>query len=285
MVPGSTVANLTALWAARELAGVREVVASDMAHLSVAKAAHILGLGFRSVSSDHLGKMRRDELGDLREACLVLTAGTTSTGSVDELLPAPKAAWVHVDAAWAGPLMLTRTHMHLLAGIEEADSVAVSAHKWLWQPKDSALVFFKEADRAHGAVSFGGAYLAVPNVGVLGSSGARAVPLAATLMTLGLEGIALRLDECMSLASRFVNLLAADGNFEIWSEPETGVIAWRPQKGDPAALRATLAASDIHVSQTRLQGEIWLRSVAVHPAIDVDRVYQKAATYAEGRSS
>ena len=45
MVPGSTLANLTALWAAREIAGVDEVVASELAHLSVAKAAHILLTG------------------------------------------------------------------------------------------------------------------------------------------------------------------------------------------------------------------------------------------------
>ena len=44
MTPGSTLANLTALWAARDSAGVTEVVASDAAHLSIVKAAKILGL-------------------------------------------------------------------------------------------------------------------------------------------------------------------------------------------------------------------------------------------------
>jgi L-2,4-diaminobutyrate decarboxylase len=46
MTPGSTVGNLTALWAARELRGVKRVVASEGAHLSIGKAAHILGLAF-----------------------------------------------------------------------------------------------------------------------------------------------------------------------------------------------------------------------------------------------
>ena len=49
LVPGSSVANLTALWAARELRGVEEVVASEAAHLSVRKAAALLGLRFRVV--------------------------------------------------------------------------------------------------------------------------------------------------------------------------------------------------------------------------------------------
>jgi L-2,4-diaminobutyrate decarboxylase len=43
MTPGSTMANLTALWSARECAGVAEVVTSGNAHLSIAKAAHLLG--------------------------------------------------------------------------------------------------------------------------------------------------------------------------------------------------------------------------------------------------
>ena len=44
MTAGSSLANLTALWSSRECAGVTEVVASEAAHLSIQKAAHILGL-------------------------------------------------------------------------------------------------------------------------------------------------------------------------------------------------------------------------------------------------
>ncbi|MEM7426648.1 MAG: pyridoxal-dependent decarboxylase [Pseudomonadota bacterium] len=281
MVPGSTVANLTALWAAREVAGVTEVVASEHSHLSVAKAAHILGLGYRSVPCDPFGRMDAGQLGELGNSCLVLTAGTTSTGSVDRMEPRPEAAWLHVDAAWAGPLMFSGAHRHRLAGLEQADSVAISAHKWLWQPKDSALALFRNAERAHEAVSFGGAYLAVPNVGVLGSSAARAIPLAATLMTMGVEGIVSRLDTCMALAERFADLIEGDGRFELWNRPETGVIAWRPSRGEPVRLREGLAERGLHVSQTVIGGAPWLRSVAVHPGIDVDAVYAAACQLEE----
>merc|ERR1712137_401736 len=146
---GSTLANMTALWAAREIRGVRRVVASDNAHLSVAKSAHVLGLEFVSVvSSDSEGgdltanALAACGIGDLADAALVLTAGTTSAGAVDDLALAKSAgaAWCHVDAAWAGPLRLSSRHRALLDGIEIADSVAVSPHKWLWQPKDCGLV-------------------------------------------------------------------------------------------------------------------------------------------------
>jgi len=82
MTPGSTLANLTALWAARDCAGVTEVVASDMAHLSIAKAAKILGLELRHIPTNRMGAMLKDALpSDLSKSALVLTAGTTSTGA------------------------------------------------------------------------------------------------------------------------------------------------------------------------------------------------------------
>ena len=51
MTSGSTLANLTVLWAARECARIKGVVASEVAHLSIPKAAHILGLGYRAIPS------------------------------------------------------------------------------------------------------------------------------------------------------------------------------------------------------------------------------------------
>lgn len=165
LLPGSTVANLTAVWAARELAGVREVVASAAAHLSVRKAANTLGLAFREVPTDQRQRLRPDCLGELSAAALVLTAGTVATGAVDPLDAGHRAAWRHVDAAWAGALRFSPRHAQRLAEVQAADSVALSCHKWLYQPKESAAIFFRDPERAHGALSFGGGYLTAPNVG------------------------------------------------------------------------------------------------------------------------
>ena len=51
-MPGSTIANMTALWAARELRGITTVVASEKSHLSMRKAADILGLKYVAVPTD-----------------------------------------------------------------------------------------------------------------------------------------------------------------------------------------------------------------------------------------
>lgn len=279
MVPGSTVANLTALWAAREVAGVRRVVASEAAHLSVAKAAHLLGLGFEAVPTVPDGALDPGALPSLEDACLVLTAGTTSAGAVDPLDLAGRAAWTHMDAAWAGPLRLSR-HGQVLAGIESADSVAVSAHKWLWQPKESALVLFRDAERAHRAISFGGAYLAAPNVGLLGSHGAMAVPLIATLLALGRAGIAERIERGMAAAVRLADWVDAHPDAELFARPQTGVVLWRPTTAPVDTVFARCPAGS--VSRTQVAGEPWLRNVAANPELDVEAVLTAFAAALDG---
>lgn len=269
MTPGSTVANLTALWSARECAGVTEVIASDGAHLSIAKAAHILGLKYLSVPIDAKGSMDAAQLPtDLRKSALVLTAGATSTGAIDPLDLAGRAAWTHVDAAWAGPLRLSQ-HAHLLAGIESADSVSVSAHKWLFQPKESALVLFKDTAKAHAAVSFGGAYLATPNIGVLGSHGAAATALLATLLAWGREGVAQRIEHCMNLARCLSDFVAADERLELYAQPQTGIVVWRPK--DENLFDQVLHQLPVgSTSTTTIAGVKWFRNVAANPSADID---------------
>ena len=270
LVPGSTVANLTALWAARELTGARRVVASAVSHLSVAKAAAILGLEYVAVPVDERERMRVDALpDDLSDAIVVLTAGTTAAGAVDPLDAASTAAWRHVDAAWAGPLRLS-SHAAVLDGIERADSVAVSAHKWFYQPKESALVLFADAERAHAAISIGGGYLVAPNVGLLGSHGAAALPLAATLLAWGRDGLRARIDADMALAERLAARIAAEPALELFAPPETGVVVWRVRGVDNAAVRDGVDGA--WVSTTTVHDEVWLRSVAANPHADPDLV-------------
>jgi L-2,4-diaminobutyrate decarboxylase len=271
MTPGSTVANLTALWAARECAGIDTVLASDAAHLSVRKAAHILGLRFAALPSNEHGALMPQALpSDLRRSALVLTAGTTSTGAIDPLHLAGRAAWTHVDAAWAGPLRLS-TYADRLSGIEKADSISVSAHKWLFQPKESALVLFRDAQRATEAVSFGGAYLAVPNVGLLGSHGAAAVPLLATLLAWGRLGVAQRIQQCMQLAEEFSEFIAGDSRLELFAAPQTGIVIWRPH--DDSAFDGLLQQlGPAAVSTTTIAGRRWFRNVAANPNADIRRI-------------
>lgn len=275
LVPGSSMATLTALWAARELRGVERVVASGLSHLSVRKAAAILGLEYVAVGVDDAHRMRAGELAgvDLDRAALVLTAGTVAGGAIDPLDAGGEAAWRHVDAAWAGPLRLSPRHRHLLDGVEAADSVGVSAHKWLFQPKECGIVLFAEPDAAHEAISFGGGYLAAPNVGLLGSHGQTALPLAATLLAWGRSGVAALVEHCMAIAERLAELVDAHPELELWRSPTTGVVLWRPRRVPAQAVRDGLSGA--LVSLTTVGEETWLRSVAANPSADPQLVLDR----------
>lgn len=268
MCAGSTLANLTALWCAREH-GARRVLASADAHISVPKAAHILGLAFEPVGVDTTGRLDRNRLGDTTDAAIVLTAGSTGRGVIDTLSTVD-ATWLHVDAAWAGPLRLTR-YADRLDGIENADSVAVSAHKWLFQPKDSALVFFANPD-AVARISFGGAYLETPNIGVQGSRSAAAIPLLATLLAWGQTGLAQRIETGMALAENLAERLARDDRTRLRQFPETGVLNWRPRV---QPIEAVLDSLGDTVSTTTIDGTTWIRQVAANYHADLDTIWRR----------
>ena len=85
-------------------------------------------------------------------------------------------------------------------------------------------MLFRDVGKAHAAVSFGGAYLATPNIGLLGSHGAVAVPLFATILAWGREGLARRIERCMGLAEKFAAFVKDDPQLELLGEPETGIV-------------------------------------------------------------
>ncbi len=274
MTPGSSAANLTALWAARECAGIQEIVASEAAHLSIKKAAHILGLAFRTVRVDSTGTLCSDDLPlDLSRSALVLTSGTTSVGALDSLGLAGRAAWTHVDAAWGGPLRLT-CHADRLAGIEQADSVAVSSHKWLFQPKESALIMFRNVAKAHDAISFGGSYLSEPNIGLLGSHGATAIPLLAMLWSWGRVGLAKRIEHCVQMADTLAQYLAKDSRVELLGQPQTAIVVWRPRQVH--LVEQIIKQLPVGIASTvTINNEKWIRHTATNPNADIVRIIQE----------
>ena len=269
MCGGSTIANLAALWCAREH-GARHVVASADAHISVPKAARILGMPFSPVATDAAGRIDADRMPSLKDAALVLTAGTTGRGAVDDLQLGEDAAWLHVDAAWAGPLRLTR-HAGRLDGVERAQSVAVSAHKWFFQPKDSAMVLFRDP-AMQSAISFGGSYLAVPNVGVQGSRGAAGVALLGTLLAWGKTGLAERIERLVAVSEELANRLEDDPRCQLRQRPETGVVNWRPVDGNTEAVIKRLGAT---ASRTAIGGEPYVRQVAANMYADIEAVWAR----------
>lgn len=269
---GSTLANLTALWAARDIANVTKVVASEAAHISIAKAAHILGLSYESIPTDAHGVLYPKQLGDLSHTCLVLTAGTTTLGAIDPLHLIGTAAWTHVDAAWAGTLRLSPKYAFLLENIEQADSIALSAHKWFFQPKDSALIFFKELHKANEALAFGGGYLATPNIGVQGSRGAAAIPLLATLLAWGKEGLIKCIEQTMQIAQSLALGIANEPRLEVLASGTTGINVFRPKHMETQTLYDRLPQGMF--STCTINGTLWIRSVSANPLANAEAILE-----------
>ena len=178
---------------------------------------------------------------------------------------------MHADAAWAGPMRLTR-YADRLAGIEGADSVAVSAHKWFFQPKDSALVFFADA-AAQERIAFGSSYLATPNIGVQGSRGAAGVALLGTLLAWGRDGLAARVEAGIALSDALADRLETDPRTTLRQRPETGILTWRPTDVDRT--EAVIAALGRTASRTAIQGSPWVRQVAANMHADLNAIWAR----------
>ena len=255
----------------RESGGVEKIVASDTAHPSIVKASKILGLPIEIIESDSEDKIIRKKNCDLSNACLVLTAGTTKTGVIDDLSLVGSAKWTHVDGAWAGPLRFSRKHAQLLDGIEKADSVSVSAHKWLFQPKESALILFKNNEAATREISFGGEYMSSPNIGVQGSRGASAVSLLATVIAWGRERVLLHfIDLAMSNSEKFAIEIQKNERISLWAFPQTGVTVFRPVDLSTRDFMTNLPSGMF--SSCNFGHETWVRSVAANPMTDIEQV-------------
>jgi glutamate/tyrosine decarboxylase-like PLP-dependent enzyme len=216
-----------------------EVVVGAERHVTIDAALRFLGLGsgrVRVVPADDQGRMDAAALPEALAACAGPTivcaqAGNVNTGAVDPL-PAICAAahdhgaWVHVDGAfglWAAASPALR---HLVAGVEQADSVATDAHKWLSVPYDSGLVFVAHPEAHRAAFATVAGYLAPGRTGERDpdaytpefSRRARGFPVWAALRSLGRAGVAELVERCCGHARRFADLLGAADGVEVLNE-------------------------------------------------------------------
>lgn len=249
---GGTMANLEALWVASRLHPGKKIVASQQAHYTHSRISAVLGLEFASVPVNQSARMDIASLermlagGDI--GTVVVTAGTTSTGSVDSLaevlaLRKQYGFRIHVDAAYGGYFTLasnlTEAVKRTFSLICMADSVVVDPHKHGYQPYGCGCVLF--ADPAVGALYkhdspytyFSSADLHLGEISLECSRpGAAAAALWATQQMFPMKAggvFAQGLEACRRAALEIYKKLEASGKFFLPLEPDLDILIYAPR--------------------------------------------------------
>jgi glutamate/tyrosine decarboxylase-like PLP-dependent enzyme len=159
LTSSGTIANLEALFVARETHPGKGVAYSADAHYTHSRMCHVLGVQGHAVPTDDRGRIALDALEQLLATdaigTVVLTAGTTGLGAVDPIQDAVPlcrryGVRVHVDAAYGGFFRLIAdgtadgVAADPFAAIAGCDSVVIDPHKHGLQPYGCGAVLFKD---------------------------------------------------------------------------------------------------------------------------------------------
>ena len=289
---GGSEANHTALlaamarrcpaWAERGVAALDRppaIYVSAQAHLAWIKIARAAGLGSDAVKLVETPDGLALDGTTLRAAIeadpatdpvlVVATAGTTAHGAIDDLAGVADVghaygSHVHVDAAWAGGVLLDPSHRSLLDGIEQADSVTIDPHKWLAVPMGAGLYLTRDWNALERAFSVSTGYM--PET-VADTRDAYAYSLQwsrrftgaklfMALAALGLGGYAAMIASQFALGDRLRNALADEG-WIIVNDTALPLVCFVPKDTEHvAAIEREVAGS----------GRAWLSSVSLRGA-------------------
>jgi glutamate/tyrosine decarboxylase-like PLP-dependent enzyme len=265
LTSGATMANLTALAAARQWVGERlgfnpaedglgghppiVVISSTEIHASAVKSLGTLGIGRGCVRklpaiSGALNLQALDaELATIDgPVILVANAGEVNTGAFDDIADIadrrdrhPGGAWLHVDGAFGLFAALSPEHADLARGIERADSVAADGHKWLNVPYDCGFFFVRDAVPLRAAFAASGAYIAsVPGAGydpltLVPEMSRRFRALAAwcALKAYGRAGYRTLVERCAANAASFAQWIDSTPGVELMAPAPLNIVCFR----------------------------------------------------------
>ncbi|MBM7776226.1 L-2,4-diaminobutyrate decarboxylase [Actinokineospora baliensis] len=297
---GGTESNLTAVLLARETLGPDlVVVCGDNAHHSVARAAWLLGLPRPITVRTEADRLDPDRLAATlatldRPAVVIATAGTTNSGAIDPLpaiaeVARAAGAWLHVDAAYGGALLFSSCRRARLAGIDQADSIALDLHKLGWQPIAAGIIACRDteltaklATRADYLNADDDTEAGLPDLlgrSLRTSRRPDAFKIAVTARALGTAGLGELVDRCCDTATDVARAVAAHTRLRLWGEPTLSTVLLRPRAADEsddgdalvAAVRRGLLDDGVAVLGRAAMPDadgtprLWLKLTLLHP--------------------
>jgi glutamate/tyrosine decarboxylase-like PLP-dependent enzyme len=266
LTSSGTIANLEALWIARELNPGKAIASSASAHYTHGRMCGVLGVEHVAIPVDDHGRMSPAAL---REACersaigtIVVTLGTTSLGAVDDLPAIQDFARgsglrVHVDAAYggffrllAGSGLLSPEVDAAFLAMDEADSIVIDPHKHGLQPYGCGSVLFRDASVGqfykHDSpyTYFTSADLHLGEISLECSrAGASAAAFWATLQALPLTAIGLGrvLARTRQAAVTLADLIRGSQHLQVLVDPELDIVCFYPRSESARSMTAISA--------------------------------------------
>ncbi|MEZ5990273.1 MAG: aminotransferase class V-fold PLP-dependent enzyme [Planctomycetota bacterium] len=264
LTPGGSMSTLAALVTARERhlgRDLREGVlyASVEVHHCVTKAARLAGIfddrvrllpvdGGHRLDLDRLAAaVAADRRAGLRPFLVVSSAGTVHTGVVDDIAAVgtfcrEQELWHHVDGAYGGFFHVVPELAPLLAGLPDADSLALDPHKGLFQPYGSGALLVRDGEALRAAHEAHAGYL--PDAAAEGfydpsqygpelSRPWRGLPIWLSVQSLGMAALRRTIAERRELALAAAARLAEDPRLEVLAPPTLSLFAFRLRAGTP----------------------------------------------------
>ena len=265
LTSGGTLANLTALLAARKAKAEHDVwtkghtqplgiIVSEEAHYCVDRAAKIMGLGEQGIIKvpvDSSFAMDTSKLepyyqkalnNGIQVFAIVGSAPSTATGIYDDLEAVARFAekhnlWFHVDGAHGGAAIFSKKYSHLLKGIENSDSVVIDGHKMMMMPTITTALIFKDGEHSHTTFSQKADYLLTEtDEEDWYNGGKRTFECTKSMMSLhwfillkmyGEEAFDQNVTVLYDLAREFAKVLKTNKNFELAIEPASNILCFR----------------------------------------------------------
>lgn len=269
LVSGGSMANILGLTVARNamagidirsegVAAIKQPLsyyASDQVHSCHQKAVELLGLGnnaLRRVPTDAALRMNLSELRkQIREdraagrlpVCVIATAGTVNTGAIDDLktireICNEEGLWLHVDGCIGALMSIATENRHLVAGIENADSLALDPHKWLHVPFEAGCALIKDAALHRDAFAVHPEYLEEKPRGIAAaeylqdynlqtSRGFRALKVWLTLKEHGVAKFGRLIDQNIAQARYLTEMIDEDAELELVAPTTINIVCFR----------------------------------------------------------
>jgi aromatic-L-amino-acid decarboxylase len=234
---------------------------SSQTHSSVRKAVEALGLGskgLRYVEVDEQFRIRIDLLKEAvkadREAgrlpvCVLGNAGTVNSGAIDDL-PAlaefcrAENLWFHVDGAFGAIAAITPALRPLLHGMEQADSLALDLHKWMYMPYDVGCALVRWPEKHSSTFGYHAPYLesqgrglsagpiAFSQYGLELSRQFRALKVWFCLKQNGLKKYQALVEQNVAQAKYLAELIDGDSRLELLAPAPLNIVCFRFNPGN-----------------------------------------------------